>query len=86
MCGTQLGAVVVAEEVRKTVTVVFSDLKGPPLAERLDAKTLPEIFNHYFNTMRVVLSAEGPLGTTPGSSTELLDFDPVISSRLMTRA
>ena len=28
MCGAQLGATVVAEEVRKTVTVVFSDLKG----------------------------------------------------------
>jgi class 3 adenylate cyclase/tetratricopeptide (TPR) repeat protein len=61
MCGAQLGAVaVVAEEVRKVVTVVFSDLKGStPLAERLDTETLRDVLNQYFNTMRSVLERHG---------------------------
>jgi class 3 adenylate cyclase/tetratricopeptide (TPR) repeat protein len=61
MCGAQLGvAAVVPEEVRKTVTVVFSDLKGStPLAERLDTETLREVLNQYFNTMRAVLERHG---------------------------
>jgi class 3 adenylate cyclase len=60
MCGAQLGATVVAEQVRKTVTVVFSDLKGStPLAERLDTETLRDVLNQYFNTMRAVLERHG---------------------------
>src|SRR5215210_7250664 len=61
MCGAQLAAVeVVPEEVRKTVTVFFSDLKGStPLAERLDTEALREVLNQYFNTMRTVLEKHG---------------------------
>ena len=61
MCGAQLAAVeVVPEEVRKTVTVVFSDLKGSTaLAERLDTEALREALNQYFNTMREVLEKHG---------------------------
>ena len=61
MCGAQLTAVeVVPEEVRKTVTVFFSDLKGStPLAERHDAEALREVLNQYFNTMRTVLEKHG---------------------------
>ena len=61
MCGAQLAAVeVVPEEVRKTVTVFFSDLKGStPLAERLDTEALREVLNQYFNTMRAVLERHG---------------------------
>ncbi len=61
MCGAQLGAAeVVPQEVRKTVTVVFSDLKGStPLAERLDTETLRDVLNRYFNTMRAVLERHG---------------------------
>ena len=61
MCGAQLAAVeVVPEEVRKTVTVVFSDLKGSTaLAERLDTEALREVLNQYFNTMRAVLERHG---------------------------
>src|SRR5215207_7904381 len=61
MCGAQLGAAeVVAEEVRKTVTVVFSDLKGSTsLGERLDTETLRSMLNDYFNTMRTVLERHG---------------------------
>ena len=61
MCGAQLAAVeVVPEEVRKTVTVVFSDLKGSTaLAERLDTETLREVLNQYFNAMRNALERHG---------------------------
>lgn len=61
MCGAQLAAVeVVPEEVRKTVTVVFSDLKGSTsLAERLDTETLREVLNQYFNAMRAALERHG---------------------------
>ena len=61
MCGAQLGATeVVPEEVRKVVTVVFSDLKGSTsLAERLDTEALREALNTYFNTMREVLEKHG---------------------------
>ncbi len=61
MCGAQLAAVeVVPEEVRKTVTVVFSDLKGSTaLAERLDTEALREVLNQYFNAMRAVLERHG---------------------------
>jgi class 3 adenylate cyclase/tetratricopeptide (TPR) repeat protein len=61
MCGAQLGATeVVPEEVRKVVTIVFSDLKGSTsLAERLDTEALREALNTYFNTMREVLEKHG---------------------------
>ena len=61
MCGAQLAAVeIVPEEVRKTVTIVFSDLKGSTaLAERLDTEALREALNQYFNTMREVLEKHG---------------------------
>jgi class 3 adenylate cyclase/tetratricopeptide (TPR) repeat protein len=61
MCGARLAAVeVVPEEVRKTVTVVFSDLKGSTaLAERLDTETLREVLNQYFNAMRNALERHG---------------------------
>ena len=61
MCGSPLGAVeVVAEEVRKIVTVVYSDLKGSTsLGERLDTETLRSMLNDYFNTMRTILERHG---------------------------
>ncbi|HEX5938335.1 MAG TPA: adenylate/guanylate cyclase domain-containing protein [Actinomycetota bacterium] len=61
MCGAQLAAAeVVPEEVRKIVTIVFSDLKGSTaLAERLDTEALREALNTYFNTMREVLEKHG---------------------------
>jgi class 3 adenylate cyclase/tetratricopeptide (TPR) repeat protein len=61
MCGAQLAAVeIVPEEVRKTVTIVFSDLKGSTaLAERLDTEALREALNQYFNAMREVLEKHG---------------------------
>ena len=49
-----------APDVRKTVTVVFSDLKGSTtLGETLDPESLREVLNVYFNEMRAVLESHG---------------------------
>jgi class 3 adenylate cyclase/tetratricopeptide (TPR) repeat protein len=49
-----------AEEVRKTVTVVFCDLKGSTsLGERIDTESLRGILTRYFTEMRRVLERHG---------------------------
>jgi class 3 adenylate cyclase/tetratricopeptide (TPR) repeat protein len=59
-CGTQLVQEAPAEEVRRTVSVVFSDLKGSTsLGERLDSERLRAVLNIYFNEMRAVLERHG---------------------------
>src|ERR671931_56703 len=59
-CGTPLAPVAPPQEVRKTVTVVFSDLKGSTnLGEALDSESLREVMNRYFAEMRQVLEAHG---------------------------
>ena len=61
-CGTPLGAadVAPAPEVRKTVTIVFSDLKGSTdLGERLDSESLRAVMTRYFDEMRRVLERHG---------------------------
>ena len=59
-CGAQLSRPVAAEEVRKTVTVVFCDLKGSTsLGEKLDSESLREILSVYFAAMRRVLERHG---------------------------
>jgi predicted ATPase/class 3 adenylate cyclase len=60
ICGTKLAPDDVAEEVRRTVSVVFSDLKGSTtLGEQLDTESLREVLNIYFNAMRTVLERHG---------------------------
>ncbi|HEY3022009.1 MAG TPA: adenylate/guanylate cyclase domain-containing protein [Actinomycetota bacterium] len=60
ICGTKLAPEEVAQEVRKTVTVVFSDLKGSTnLGEQLDTESLREVLSVYFNEMRAVLERHG---------------------------
>jgi class 3 adenylate cyclase/tetratricopeptide (TPR) repeat protein len=60
MCGTKLAVEDVAQEVRKTVTIVFSDLKGSTsLGERLDTESLREVLNVYFSEMKAVLERHG---------------------------
>ncbi|HXF56311.1 MAG TPA: adenylate/guanylate cyclase domain-containing protein, partial [Actinomycetota bacterium] len=61
MCGADLGAEArSAEQVRKTVTVVFSDLKGSTaLGEALDSESLREVLDLYFRAMRAVLERHG---------------------------
>jgi class 3 adenylate cyclase len=59
-CGTQLVQEAPAEEVRRTVSIVFSDLKGSTsLGEQLDSERLRAVLNIYFNEMRAVLERHG---------------------------
>src|SRR2546429_9147296 len=49
-----------AHEVRKTVTVVFSDIvDSTPLGERLDPESLRRVMARYFAEMRAALEAHG---------------------------
>jgi class 3 adenylate cyclase/tetratricopeptide (TPR) repeat protein len=59
-CGTPLAPSLPPQEVRKTVTVVFSDLKGSTsLGEALDSESLREVMSRYFDEMREVLEHHG---------------------------
>jgi predicted ATPase/class 3 adenylate cyclase len=59
-CGTPLAPALPPQEVRKTVTVVFSDLKGSTsLGEALDSESLREVMSRYFDEMREVLEHHG---------------------------
>ncbi|HEY7693115.1 MAG TPA: adenylate/guanylate cyclase domain-containing protein [Gaiellaceae bacterium] len=59
-CGTPLAAPLPPQEVRKTVTVVFSDLKGSTtMGERLDSEALREVMTRYFEEMRGALEEHG---------------------------
>jgi class 3 adenylate cyclase/tetratricopeptide (TPR) repeat protein len=60
MCGQRLAPETPTQEVRKTVTIVFSDLKGSTsLGERLDSESLREVLHHYFSEMQAVLERHG---------------------------
>ena len=55
-CGSVLVALAPSQEVRKTVTVVFCNLKGSTeLASRLDSEALREVLTLYFSAMKPVL-------------------------------
>jgi class 3 adenylate cyclase len=59
-CGTQLAAELAPRETRKTVTIVFSDLKGSTnLGEALDSESLREVMSRYFEEMRAILEEHG---------------------------
>jgi class 3 adenylate cyclase/tetratricopeptide (TPR) repeat protein len=61
-CGTPfaVAAGIEAREVRKTVTVVFSDVTGSTaLGERLDPESLRRVMSRYFEEMRAVLERHG---------------------------
>ena len=59
-CGTHLVPETKTADVRKTVSIVFCDLKGSTnLGEQLDSESLREVLNVYFNEMKVVLEAHG---------------------------
>ena len=62
-CGTPLVAAAAplpVHEVRKTVTIVFSDLKGSTaLGEQLDAEALHEVKERYFNAMAAEITRHG---------------------------
>src|ERR687887_1133069 len=59
-CDTPLAPAAPPQEVRKTVTIVFSDLKGSTnLGEALDSESLREVMSRYFDEMRAVLEHHG---------------------------
>jgi class 3 adenylate cyclase len=59
-CGSPLTAAGTGREVRKTVTVVFSDLVGStPLGERLDPESLREVITRYYDRTAEVLARHG---------------------------
>ena len=59
-CGTPFASAEPPSEVRKTVTVVFSDLVGSTsLGESLDSETLREVLARYFAAMQAVLESHG---------------------------
>jgi class 3 adenylate cyclase len=61
-CGAPLAAAEPPQEVRKTVTVVFCDLKGSTaLGERLDSEAVREVLDVYFAAMRGVVERHGGL-------------------------
>ncbi len=59
-CGTPLVAASAPREMRKLVTVVFSDLEGSTtLGDKLDSEVVREVLARYFEEMRIVLEAHG---------------------------
>jgi class 3 adenylate cyclase/tetratricopeptide (TPR) repeat protein len=59
-CGSPLAASGTGREVRKMVTVVFSDLVGStPLGERLDPESLREVITRYYGRAAEVLVRHG---------------------------
>ena len=59
-CGTPLAQTLPPQELRKTVTILFSDLKGSTaLGESVDPEALHEIKNRYFEAMSQVLERHG---------------------------
>ena len=49
ICGTPFEESLPAQETRKTVTIVFSDLKGSTsLGEKLDSEALRAVMTEYF--------------------------------------
>src|SRR5215469_15888624 len=59
-CGAELVRLGAAGEQRKTVTIIFCDLKGSTsLGERLDSEALREVLGVYFSAMRQVIERNG---------------------------
>ena len=59
-CGTALAPELPPQEVRKTVTIVFSDLKGSTaMGEKLDSEAVREVMTRYFDEMRAALERHG---------------------------
>ena len=59
-CGAALEHGEPAREVRKTVTIVFSDVTGSTaLGERLDPETTRRVMGRYFDAMRAAIERHG---------------------------
>jgi class 3 adenylate cyclase/tetratricopeptide (TPR) repeat protein len=59
-CGRPLGPAEAPREVRKVVTVLFSDVTGSTgMGERLDPETMRRVMGRYFAEMKAALEAHG---------------------------
>jgi class 3 adenylate cyclase/tetratricopeptide (TPR) repeat protein len=59
-CGSPLVTAPPPQEVRKIVTIVFSDLKGSTaMGEKLDSESLREVMTRYFDAMSAELERHG---------------------------
>ena len=59
-CGSALVAAAPPREVRKVVSIVFSDLQGSTaMGEKLDSESLREVMTRYFDAMRAELERHG---------------------------
>src|SRR2546428_11072507 len=59
-CGRPLEAAAPPREVRKVVTVLFSDVTGSTnLGERLDPESLRRVMARYFEEMKAALESHG---------------------------
>ena len=59
-CGTPFDSAPARQDVRKTVTIVFSDLVGSTsLGESMDSESLREVLARYFGAMQSILEAHG---------------------------
>ena len=59
-CGTALSASSPADEVRKTVTILFCDVTGSTqLGEQLDPESLRKVMARYFDAMRAEVELHG---------------------------
>src|SRR5215218_6714531 len=60
-CGTPLDAPAAeSREVRKTVTVLFTDMVGfTSLGERLDSESLRRVMDRFYAEMRAAIEQEG---------------------------
>src|SRR4051812_19666662 len=59
-CGTALAPAAPPSQVRKTVTLVFVDLKGSTsLGEQLDPEAMHEVKDRYFTTMAAEITRHG---------------------------
>jgi class 3 adenylate cyclase/tetratricopeptide (TPR) repeat protein len=59
-CGAELAPAARVPETRKTVSIVFSDLKGSTnLGEKLDPESVRELMSRYFERMKGVLERHG---------------------------
>src|SRR5256885_17258779 len=60
--GTALAPAPPPQEVRKTETIVFSDLKGATaMGQKLDSRALGGVVIRYFHEMRAALDRHGAL-------------------------
>jgi len=59
-CGAALEQAAPAREIRKTVTIVFSDVTGSTaLGERLDPETTRRVMGRYYDAMRAAIERHG---------------------------